>query len=243
MPVEEADPYLKILVYGRHGKGKTRLAATAPNVIIGRVREEGTRSAREFEGAQVFPINTWSDIDDFYWYLRQVDHGYQSVALDGLTAMQHMCMKYVLGELEDRDPTRETSMPDRRSWGKLSELMKEQILRYRNLPMHVIFTARERITGGEEDEEDIFHVPDLNPGTRGTALSAVEVIGRIYQKEVRTVKGKGSKKKEVKAWETRLLIGESDEFETKDQIHELGRIVKNPTIPMILEAAGLNGEE
>ena len=235
VPVSEAEPYVKLLAYGRHGSGKTRLAASAPSCLIVDINERGTRSARA-SGAKVIHVKKWADITYIYWYLRNGDHDFESVALDTITGMQHLCMKAVLKDQEDRDPTREPSMPDRRAWGKLAELMKPMLLNYRNLPLHVLFLAQERITGDEE-EGDLMHVPDLSPGSRGVAMGAVDVIGRMYQKEVRSTKKVKGKKKEVKVWENRMLVGPHDQYETKDRTGALGRIVSNPTMPQIIEAA------
>lgn len=232
--IEEADPYLKILVYARHGKGKTRFIATAPNVLIIDINEKGTKSARKMRGAKVFPVRRWEDIRYAYWFLKHGNHKFQSVAIDGLTAMQHMCMRHVLKETEDRDPNRPPNMPDRRVWGILAEELKPLIWDFRNLDMHVLFTARERTFGDPEEGEEVQHVPDLSPGSRGEALAAVDVIGRMYQRERRVVKGK----KESKVWETRMLVGEHEQYETKNRVSSLtmGRIVSNPTVPKFLTA-------
>lgn len=240
VPIEEADPYLKILVYGRHGSQKTRFAATAPDVIIIDINEKGTRSARTTHGAKVLQTKTWEDVVHAYWFLATTDHPYQSVAIDGLTAMQNLCMKTVLGEAEDRDPNRPPQMPDRRAWGQLAERMKQQILDFRNLEMHVIFTALERKMGDEDEGEDISYVPDMSPGSRGFALAGVDVIGRMYMKEVRTGK-KGKKEKHI--WEPRMYVGPHDQFETKDRTGSLGQIVRNPTVPKVIEAAFSSEEE
>jgi hypothetical protein len=129
-------------------------------------------------------------------------------------------------------------MPDRRAWGKLSELLKPIFLDYRNLPMHVIFIAQER-TLSEEDEVTVEHVPDLSPGSRGVATGAVDIIGRVFQREVRVASKK--KGKEVKKWQTRLLVGPHDEYTTKDRTGALGRIMNDPTVPKML--AAMNAEE
>lgn len=232
MPVSEATPHLRALVYGRTGKGKTRFAASAPDVLIIDINEEGTRSARD-SGAHVIQAKTWEDVVYAYWYLKTADHEFRSVAIDTLTMMQRVCMKHVLKEAEDRDPTREPSMPDRRAWGKVGTLMGEYILNFRNLPMNVIFTAQERTIGDEEQGEDLLTVPNLSPASRDVALGAVEIVGRIYQKRVRT----GTKgKKETSKWETRMLVGPHDEYETKNRGSQaLGNIINNPTVPGILD--------
>lgn len=230
-PVGEANPHVKILVYGRNGKGKTRFAASAPNVLIADVNERGTRSARSYKGAKVFPIDNWFDLPALYWYLKKGDHPYESVAIDTLTALQALCMEQVLYEGYERDSTRDPKTPTQRDWGKTANLMKEEILKFRNLPMNVIFTAQERITGDPEEGEPTLITADLPNGARGPALGAVEVIGRMYKKPL---KAKG---KRLNKWEFRMLVGDHEEFDTKDRTFSLGRILREPTVPKIIKAS------
>jgi hypothetical protein len=235
--VKDADPHVKVLLYGRNGNGKTRVAATAPKPLIVDINERGTRSVRNYKGVKVLPVSRWDEITYAYWYLREGDHPYESVVLDTITMMQAVCIRHVLKESEDRDPNKDPAIMSQREWGKVAELMKPTLLNFRNLPMHVVFVAQERVVD-DPDTETRERVPDLSPGSRATATACVEVIGRVYQREVRAVRNK----REVKAWETRLLVGPHDEYVTKDRTGSLGRIVRNPTIPSIIEAAS-SGEE
>jgi hypothetical protein len=234
VPVEEAEPHVKVLIYGRNGQGKTRTAAAAPKPLIIDINEHGTRSVKSYKGAEVFQVRRWEDITWAYWMLREGEHEYETVILDTVTAMQNLCMRQVLGEAEDRDPNREPSMPDRRSWGKLGELMKPVFLDFRNLPMHVVFIAQERAIENEE-EAIVEHVPNLSPSIRDVATGSVDIIGRVFQREVRVANKRA--KKEEKAWETRMLVGPHDEFVTKDRTGALGRIVRQPSINKIIEVA------
>ena len=236
VPIEEADIHLKILAYGRNGTQKTRFAATAPKPLIIDVDEKGTKSARKFKGAEVFHVKRWEEIVWAYWYLKAGNHKHQSVVIDTITGMQNVCMKQVLKESEERDPSKDPKTATMRDWGKLAQLMKEQLLNFRNLPMHVIFVAQER-TVDDPDTETSERVPDLSPGSRATATACVDIIGRCYQREIRGTRNG----KEVKKWEPRMLVGPSDEFTTKDRTGVLGRIVRNPTVPTILQAAMLGG--
>jgi hypothetical protein len=238
VPIESASPHIRVLVYGRNGQGKTRFACSAPKPLICDIDEEGTRSARAFKGAEVYPAKKWSDIVWLYWYLKAGDHSYESLVIDTLTGMQNVCMKQVLKESGDRDPDKDPKTASMRDWGKLAQLMKEQMLNFRNLPMHTIFTAQER-TVDDPESETTERVPDLSPGSRATATACVDIIGRIYKKEVRAVNAKT--KKETTKWETRMLVGPHEDYTTKDRTGALGRIIREPNIPAILEAAGLNG--
>jgi hypothetical protein len=240
--IEEASPWVKVLVYGRNGTEKTRFAATAPKVLIVDINEKGTKSARQFKGAKVFPVRKWEDVAYLYWYLRDADHDFESVAIDNLTTLQQLCMTHVLKEAGDRDPNKDPAIASKRDWGKVTELLKPLILNLRNLDMHVIFIAQER-TEGDEDE-GYEHMPDMSRGNRGVATGAVDIIGRTYQKEVRKGKRKGKKKgSEEAAWEPRMLVGPHENFTTKDRTGQLPRIVRNPTVPMFIEAAQSIGSD
>lgn len=212
-PVGESFKYLKLLAYGQNGKGKTRLGASGPrNVVIVDCNEKGGLSVRNFEGVDIFPIETWSDIDLAYWYLHGGNHGYETVVIDTETSLAALAMKFVLGDEASRDPTRDPMVPDKRSWGKVGELMKTQILQFRNLPMHVVFLAQERRGFTDDDEEAPEVFPDVSPSIRTTLTAAVDIIGRMY---VREVVDKGDSKKS--AVEYRMHIGPSERFITKDR--------------------------
>lgn len=229
MSVDDASPYVKILVYGRNGAGKTRFAASAPKCLIIDINESGTESTIG-SGADVFHAKKWEDIVYAYWFLKQGDHKYESVALDTLTQMQAMCMSHVLKEAADRDPNRDPKLPVQRDWNKITELIRPQILNFKNLPMHVIFTAQERPVTNEEGEVEEIGI-DMSRANRGNATGAANIIGRLYKREVRVA---GKKGKEIKKWETRMLVGPHDEYITKDRSNALGRIMRNPTVPEII---------
>lgn len=240
--VRDANPECKVLVYGRSKHGKTRFASSGPNTIILDINEKGTKSVRTYD-AHMISIESWEELTFAYWMLKEGNHEFKSVVIDTLTQAQHLCMRHVLNDAEDRDPNRPASMPRRQDWGQMTELMKPIVWNFRNLPMNVIFVCQERIDKSSEDDDDevmIRRVPDLSPGVRGVALAAVEVIGRVYQKEIRVVNKKT--KKEVGKWETRMLIGAHDEYDTGNRIGlELPRIIRNPTMTQVIEAS-LNKE-
>lgn len=236
---DEASSVINVLVYGQNGSEKTRFAASAPHVLVADVNEKGTRSARQYKDGRVFPVKVWPDITYLYWFLRDHNPGYESIAIDNLTTLAQMCMTHVLKEGADRDPNKDPAIASMRDWGKVNELMKPMLLNYRNLPLNTIFIAQERVI--EDDEEESQHMPDLSKGIRGIATGSVDIIGRTYKKEVR--RGKKGKKKEEVIWEPRMLVGPSDKFVTKDRTGQLPRIVRNPTVPAFLEAAGAIPQE
>lgn len=238
VPVGDATPWVKILVYGRSKHGKTRFAASGPSTLVVDVNEKGTKSIRSYPGCYVYPVSKWEQLSWVYWYLREGNHEYQTVVIDTLTQAQSLCMRQVLREAEDRDPNRPPSMPRRQDWGQSGELMKDMIFKYRNLPMHVVFVCQERVDRGSDEDEETTNrrVPDLPAGPRAAALAAVELIGRVYQREVRAVK-KGARKESSK-WETRMLVGAHEDYDTGNRVgYALPRIMRNPTMQDIIDAS------
>jgi hypothetical protein len=110
-PASELEDFVRMLCYGRSGAGKTRFAASAPDVLIIDVNEKGTKSVRRDYNPNVFPVEYWQEINDVYWYLQSGDHPYKSYAIDGVSAMQTLCTKFILGDEASRDASRDPDMP------------------------------------------------------------------------------------------------------------------------------------
>ena len=243
-PASKLPKRFRALIYGKSGVGKTRLVSTMDKVLLIDVNEEGTDSVRNDFDPDVYRVYFWSQVNDVYWYLQDGDHPYDAVALDGLTGLQDLCMKYVLGDEASRDASRDPDMPSRAVWGKVGELMKTQIINFRNLPMHVIFTAteRKRATGEETDEPiEVYTSPALSPAIAGAAERAVGMIGYMQKRNV-VVNEKGGKKRRVTR--TRLHVGSSETFATKDRYFIGAEYVDSPHLGnLVNEIYGGNSAE
>lgn len=234
MSVNDVSPFVKVLVFGANGSGKTRFAASAPKCLIIDINEEGTRSAVGTD-AEVFPCRTWEDIGHIYWYLKGGDHEYESVAIDTITAMQALAMSFVLDEAEERDPSREKRSPDKRSYGRAGTLVQSMVWAFRNLDMHVIFTAQVRRIIDDDTGELLDITVDLPAGSRGSATGAVSVLGYMQPREVR-VRSKKTGKIE-KRWIDTMAVGPSLDYSVlKDRTHQLGPVLKKPTMDRVIEA-------
>lgn len=246
VPVADAQPYAKVLIYGKNGKRKTRTAANSGlRTLIIDVNEEGTRSIASYANCDVRTIKRWEEFVWAYWYLKEGTHDYEVVIIDTLTQVQKICMRRVLNQAEDRDPNRPPNTPERRQWNQMTETLRPYIYDFRNLPMHVVFVCQERLDKGSDEDEDsevrARYVPDLSPGLRGDAMSAVGVMGRMFVRQVRTGKKKGQKEKIT--WEPRMLVGDHDDYETKDRTKQLGYITRKPSMKKIIEAWATNPPE
>lgn len=241
MPASERPQRFRALIYGRSGAGKTRLGATAPKCLTIDINEEGWDSIRkEPLNPDTYEVKFWTELTDVYWFLQEGDHDYESICLDGLTAMQDLAVKFVLGDESSRDASRDPDMMDRRLWNKVGELMKTQITNYRNLPMNVIFTAteRKRVIGDEDDDEvEITIGPALTPSAAGAAERAVSLIGYLHKRQVRITRQKGGKKVRDRVVRRRLVIDDPTErYQTKDRYHFGSAYIDAPDISVMIEA-------
>lgn len=236
----EFDPNQNMLIYGHPDSGKTRVAASAPKVLIIDVDEKGTDSVRRDIDPFVYRVEFWNEINDLYWYAQSGNHQYESFAIDGLTGLQTLCMNFVLGDEAARDASRDPDMPSRQVYGKVSQLMRTQITNWRNLPYNIIFTAlaRTRDTGEGEEDEILMTGPSLSPAIAAHATAAVGTIGYLTKREVvikskKTIDGeeKITKRKEVRR---RLVVGPQARFITKDRNGLFGEYVDAPNLTDLL---------
>lgn len=239
VPASKLPKQFRACVYARSGQGKTRLASSAPSPLIVDINDEGTDSVRNDYDPDVFRVHFWNEINEIYWYLAAGDHPHKTVVIDGTTAMVNLCRKFVLGDEASRDASRDPDMMTRPLHGKVNELMGTQIINFRNLPMNVIFTAleRKRTTGEDEDEDvEVFSAPDLPAGVLKTMTAAVGMIGFLNTTQIVTkVKQPEGGKKNVRVARTRLLIGPSDRYETKDRYGLMVPYIEAPNVTKILE--------
>ena len=217
-PASELPQNQNFLIYGDSGTGKTRLASTAPKVLVVDVNDKGQDSVRRDLNPDFIQIEYWREVIDIYWFLQEGDHEYESVAIDTVSNLQNICMDFVLGDEASRDASRDPDMPSRQAWGKVGKLMRTQIINFRNLPINTIFVAqlRAKQSGDDEDDEsEIVYGPEVSPSIEKSLKAAVGTIGYLTKREVviRNRKTKAARK-EVRR---RLLLGDSERYVSKDR--------------------------
>ena len=221
--------------YGEPGSGKTRLASSAPDVLIIDVDEQGTDSVRRDFDPYVYRCAEWQDVLDIYWFLQEGEHEFKSFAIDTLTGLNNMCLKFVLGDVASRDASRDIDMPSRQVYGKVGKLMRDQITNFRNLGLNSIFLAQVRAkeSGDEEEmETTTTYGPDVSPSIAKHLDASVGTIGYLTKREIFVKNAKTKKRrKEVRR---RLLIGDSSNYISKDRNGVFGEYIDAPNLTEML---------
>jgi len=149
--VADVPPHFNLMIYGKSGVGKTRLAGSAFAVpemrrVLYIDIEGGVLTLRkEFPGVERVRIKTWKEMQAVYDALYAGGHGFSTVVLDSLTEIQKFNMNEIMLKLlDDKGDERDMDVPSIREWGKNLEQTRRFVRAFRDLPMNVIFTALER---------------------------------------------------------------------------------------------------
>ena len=233
-----AAQYLKVLVYGRPGVGKTYFAGTAEDdprtapVLFADVEGGVLTISHRGEALDVFRINDFGDdLEALFGFLSSGQHEYKSVVIDSLTELQKASMRGIMRKAIQTQPGRDPDSPMLQEWGKNLEQVRRVVRAFRDLPIHVIMTALE-----VESKDDRTGEVTVSPSLSGKLASEVsgffDIVGRLHTVAASSRDAEGNRQVTVTR---RLLVSSTTKFIAKDRSGRLGIEVENPTIPMLLE--------
>ena len=236
-PAALQDFTLNLLIYGRSGVGKTRLAASAsvvpelaPVLLID--IEGGTFSIRDvYPDVDVLRVSTWTDMQAAYDELYEGKHKYKTVVLDSLTEIQKFSMLNIMEDLvkDPRNADRDPDIPSIREWGKNIEQIRKMVRAFRDLPMTAIFTAlvnedKNSKTGALERK------PSLSGKLAGEVAGFLDIVAYYYVKPV-AISGTSPPEYEQQRL---LLTMQTEDVIAKDRSDRLPSVIKAPTMQDIL---------
>jgi hypothetical protein len=200
--LSDVDPHLKVGVYSRPGVGKTALVGSMVEmcpedkiVIIGDA-EHGDTTLRlhyppsKYPNLRIFPIEKAEDCNDMYMFCLMNKDRIYGVALDTLTEIQKKFMGKILRENHQANPQKhDPDVAQLADWGKNTEQMRKLIRAFRDLPMHVWFTAHHDVDKDEQTGARELG-PAVTPKLRVDFTGAVDVIGYMFavEEEGKTVR-------------------------------------------------------
>ena len=217
--------YLKSLVYGSPGVGKTVLVASAEDVdamcpILFCDAEGGTLSIRNRK-FDVVRIDSYETLRSLLQFLRS-DHSYKTVILDSLTEIQRIMIKHIVREAVKDDPKHDRDVPELRDYLRLADRMRTLIRVLRDLPIHLQITCLDRETRDERDGTIVIS-PALMPSLAGEVCAFVDLVGYLAV----------SQNKETGEVIRRLIVQPTGKYESKDRSGALPGVIDGPTMKFI----------
>jgi hypothetical protein len=211
-----AQQWIKGLLFGKSGEGKTSTALTLdPKTTLILSAESGLLPLRHQEFT-VWELESWQDVMDAYVKLLdpKVAAQFNTVFIDSLTEINELAKEQIVKK--DR-PALGVSMGKQyddlmtqQDWGLLSTRMTRMIRAYRDLPFNVIFTCLED-TVKDEKTGAITVVPSING-------KLAQNIAGYFDEVFRMVKRTEGDK------ESRYFVTSAEGAITKDRSGSLARI-------------------
>ena len=149
---------LKLLVYGAAGAGKTSLIPTLPKPII-LSAEGGLLSIAEHD-IPFLEVTSMDALREAYKWLLDSEEAkqFESVALDSISEIAEVCL------------SREKSIAKdpRQAYGEMQTTMAELIRSFRDLPKHVLMTAK--LEKAQDEMGRMLYSPSMPGNKTGQAL-------------------------------------------------------------------------
>lgn len=221
--------WIKLLVYGEPGAGKTHFIGTAMDNPVTRPLllldcNGGPMTLRKRHDVDVKEIDSPDRAAEYYEMLLHENDGYyKTVAIDGLTDLQKLDMNDIMWKLTRAPgaprPDLDPDIPGIPQWGKTGEHMRKLVRWYRDLPMNVIMTAH--VLREQDEAGAVKFYPSL-PGKMKTEVSGfMDIVAYLHT----TVKGE-EVIRHMQFLGTNKLIA-------KDRTGALGNVIDNATIPIL----------
>jgi hypothetical protein len=180
------DDYIRMMVYGDSGVGKTVFASTSPRCLILNCDPAGTTSAAvRGSEAQRWNILDWNDMTEAYEYLRHEGHKeFDWVWVDSLTLFQERGLDNIMQDLVADKPHRKVYLPDK---GEYGQNMNRVLILMRNmvaLPMNLGVTAH--VLRTEDEDGKVTFMPAIQGKNMPDKICAyMGIVGYMYARRTK----------------------------------------------------------
>lgn len=218
--------YIKMLVFGESGAGKTTFLGTAqdsgltsPTLLID--VEGGSVVLNDKPNVDVRQVRSTAGVEEIADILHKHKKYYATIQLDSLTDFRDINMAEVMMDQYKKKPeTTDRHVPSPREWGRSGSQIKE-VLRYlKDLPCHVIVTTLLEVK--QDQRTGIEKMQPLLPGQLGKQVPGFfDIVGFL-----RATEKNGTSLRTMQFKKTERVMA-------KDRTKALPDVLDNPTIPEI----------
>ena len=231
------DYWLKILIYGPNGVGKTTLGESANDCALTTpalfVNIEGGMLSIIHKKPDVVDLKHYRELKNIFWFLAKSNHNYKTVVIDSLSELQLFNLDAIVAEQLEKPSAKGKKRYDmddvwQEDYGKSTQELRRATRSFRDLPMHVIFTCLESSKIDKDGDESIY--PSLTPKLRNSVMGYMDIVGYMYNQRIKNEAGKETLVR-------RLLCQNYGKWVAKDRSPggRLGLVIDNPTIKGIME--------
>jgi phage nucleotide-binding protein len=149
---------LNVLVYGQAGAGKTSLIPTLPTPVV--ISSEGGLLSIAGSAIPYVEVANMDALRDVYQWLLDSDESkqFESVAIDSISEVAEVCLG--TEKKSNKDP--------RAAYGEMQTTMAEVIRSFRDLPRHVLMTAK--LEKSQDEMGRMLYAPSMPGNKTGQAL-------------------------------------------------------------------------
>ncbi len=149
---------LNVLVYGQAGSGKTSLIPTMPTPVV--ISSEGGLLSIAGSAIPYVEVSSMDELRDVYQWLLDSDESkqFESVAIDSISEVAEVCLG--TEKKSNKDP--------RAAYGEMQTTMAEVIRSFRDLPRHVLMTAK--LEKSQDEMGRMLYAPSMPGNKTGQAL-------------------------------------------------------------------------
>ena len=203
-----------VLVYGQAGAGKTTLITTLPAPVI--LSAEAGLLSIAGSNIPFLQINDMGDLREAYKWLAESDEAkaFESVAIDSISEIAEVC----LGKEKAiaKDP--------RQAYGEMQTVMAEVIRSFRDLPRHVLMTAK--LEKAQDEMGRILYAPSMPGNKTGQSLPYFFdlVLALRVEKDAEGVTQRALMTDSDGLWQAKDRSGKLDAWETPDLVAVIRKV-------------------
>lgn len=174
------EPFVKMVLHGSPGVGKTTFAAEAPEVTFVDF-ERSTDTLRHHEKFKQIPILRPKNMKQVFDYTKASVGKFQSIVFDTVSSMQLFYMREFMIEVERKDGKRDKFLPYQGDYRYATNELTDFFLFLQEAPMNVIFCAHSDFITNEEGR--VIEIrPSLTPRVWSNLKAFISVVAYMERK-------------------------------------------------------------
>jgi len=241
--MEDVVEYVRALFYGQEGSGKTTAALLMTKygkVLV--VDAEGglKKKALASQGVDLSLVRTWppkgtavtaGGLDKVYDTLKadleKDPESWAGIVIDSATDTVQALTAQVSNKRIERNRNKGAEIEevdeyftDVADYGTMSKMFVDKLRKFRDLPLHVVYTALER-RDVDKNTSEVSFGPAVTPGVATPLLGYVDIVMHFSADD-----GDAP---------FRSISKQSGKYRTKDRFGTLPRVLAYPTMPRIID--------